>query len=191
MSRKSAHEITLKDLAKDDQKTVLDIARKSPEQIARDQADVTALATGKNADGTKRRKPRAAWSDDEHIGQSIFFQIELPKLVAKYGEHLNDVLAIPNFSGRLGKLTFKIGKRLKEEGRKKGVWDILYPHARGNSHMLWIEAKIRPNTLSREQEDFSVRMMIAGNMCVPIFADTPQHLALQIAATIDYYETMR
>lgn len=193
MSRKSAHEITLKDLGKDEQKTVLEIARKSPEQLARDAAEVTAIATGKNVDGTRRRKPRAAWNDDEHIGQSLFFQIELPKLVAKYGEHLSDVLAIPNFSmGHPSKgVRMMMGARAKAEGRKKGTWDILYPHARGGYHMLWIEAKIRPKTLSPEQEDFGMRMMIAGNLCVPIFADTPQHLAMQIAGTIEYYETMR
>ena len=50
------------------------------------------------------------------------------------------LFAVPNFSGRLGKATLNIGKRLKAEGRRKGVWDILYPVARCGYNALWIEA---------------------------------------------------
>jgi hypothetical protein len=51
------------------------------------------------------------------------------------------LFAIPNFHGRLGRLTAKHGAYLKAEGRKRGVPDICLPVARAQFHGLYIELK--------------------------------------------------
>ena len=78
--------------------------------------------------------------DAEHIEQSLLFQWA-EHASGRYPE-LKLLFAIPNFSGRLGKVPplaarIQAGK-LKREGRKRGVPDICLPVARGGFHALYV-----------------------------------------------------
>lgn len=81
----------------------------------------------------------AALQRSEHDEQKeLFAWAELTR-----GKHpeLGLMFAIPNFSGRMGKLTAIHGAKLKAEGRKKGVPDVFLPVSRGDRHGLFIELK--------------------------------------------------
>lgn len=136
----------------------------------------------------KTRKPKKLQNDEEHIGQSLFFSVELNKLIAKYGNHLDDIYAIPNFFGNMGRATLNFGKRLKAEGRKQGVFDIHYPHARGDWHCLYLEAKIEPNKPNAAQRVFQRQMMSAGNLAIVVYGNDAQSLAATLARVVSMYE---
>jgi hypothetical protein len=92
---------------------------------------------------TKRRKAAPVLVATEHQEQSMLFQwAELAK--GKHSE-LAWLFAIPNFSGRLGKVppiaAIKQAQKLNAEGRKKGVPDVMLPVARGKYHGLFVELK--------------------------------------------------
>jgi hypothetical protein len=62
------------------------------------------------------------------------------------------MFAIPNFAGRLGRLTAIHGAKLKREGRKRGVPDVMLPIPRGRYHGLFVEMKrVRGGTVTAEQ----------------------------------------
>lgn len=138
----------------------------------------------------KTKKPRALWNDDEHVGQSLFFKIELPKLVATYGDHLNDMLAIPNFGGghASGYVRKLMGQRANDEGRKKGAFDILYPRARGDWHSLWIESKVDPRKPTKEQREFQASMTDAGNLAIVVYGVDAKQLCEGIRRLVAMYE---
>lgn len=72
------------------------------------------------------------------------------------------IFAIPN-GGARGKAQ---AGRLKAEGVKAGVWDLMLPLARQGFHGLWIEMKALPNgRLSKEQKAWGERMRLAGYRC--------------------------
>lgn len=67
------------------------------------------------------------------------------------------VVGIPNFSGRLGKLTARHSVRLNAEGRRKGYPDIALDMARGGFNGLRIEMKradATPSDTRPEQHDW-------------------------------------
>lgn len=138
----------------------------------------------------KARKPHAAWKDEEHAGQALFFRIEKPKLEARYPD-ARLIMGLPLFQvGKGGFGGLNAGKRANAEGRRKGTWDILYPVARGRFHSLWIEAKIKPNGLSPEQVEFGEDMRRVGNATAAVTALDAQALALNIANAIESYELL-
>jgi len=146
-------------------------------------AEVRAIVEGRTP------KPARLRNDDEHTGQALFFQIELPKLIAKYGGQLDDMFAIPNFSmGHKSEHVRKMmGQRAKLEGRKKGVFDICYPNARGAWHSLWLEAKVDAQP-SDEQRAFQMRRLHSECLALFVKRETAQSLALALANIVEMYE---
>lgn len=113
------------------------------------------------------RRERASVHRSEHAEQALLFQWaalatgRLPELVLLH--------AIPNFAGRLGKLTALHGARLKAEGRKKGVPDISLPVPRGTYHGLYIELKAQGGRPTPEQKDWLYRLQAQGyaaHLCI-------------------------
>ena len=86
----------------------------------------------------------------EHQEQSRLFA--WADLMAGRHPELRLMFAIPNFSGRLGKVppvaALRQAAQLKAEGRKKGVPDVFLPAPRGGSHGLFVEMKRQNATAS-------------------------------------------
>ncbi|MCK5606506.1 VRR-NUC domain-containing protein [Candidatus Pacearchaeota archaeon] len=59
-----------------------------------------------------------------------------------------------------------VAGKLKAEGVKAGVPDIVLPVARGGFHSLYIELKVGKNTVKANQRDWLDRLHGAGNMAV-------------------------
>lgn len=80
----------------------------------------------------------------------------------KHGIPKEALFAVPNGGAR----TAITGARLKREGVRKGVFDILLMVCRKSSNGLWIEMKHGKNKLTPEQEQFSLMASAAGYECV-------------------------
>jgi hypothetical protein len=72
------------------------------------------------------------------------------------------LIGIPNFHGRLGRLTAKQGAILKAEGRRRGVSDTFLPVARGGFHGLWTELKRIGGKPTDEQLQWRAEMRAQG-----------------------------
>lgn len=90
-----------------------------------------------------KKRPRGRSRDLEHGEQVKLFTWAAENL--QLHPALGWLFAVPNFSGRLGDLTAKHGARLKAEGRKSGVPDVLLPVRRGGYVGLAIEMKAGNN----------------------------------------------
>lgn len=97
----------------------------------------------------------------EHDEQAQLFAWAEGQQAARWPE-LALLYAIPNFAGRLGRLTAKQGARLKAEGRKVGVPDICLPVARGRFHGLYIELKTHDGHASAEQKEWCMALRDEG-----------------------------
>lgn len=87
---------------------------------------------------------------------------------------LNDLFAVPNGA----KKSLRMAAQFKREGLKRGVPDVILPHARHGYHALYIEMKrqrvkgerveLRAGTKPKEaQRDWHERLRAAGN-CVEV-----------------------
>lgn len=159
--------------------------------------DDTAALREQNVERSKRAlrnvvdgktiKPHALWSDDEHAGQSLFFSVEKPKLIAKYPDVAN-IMGLPLFqTGKKGKAGALSGARANAEGRRKGTFDICYPVARGVWHSLWLESKIDAK-IADEQREFQRDMIGAGNLALFVRGGDAKSLALELSIVVDMYE---
>lgn len=101
----------------------------------------------------------------EHQEQSLLFQWA-EHASGRYPE-LKLLYAIPNFSGRLGKVppvaAIRQAQKLNREGRKRGVPDICLPVARHGFHACYIELKDKGGKLSPEQAQWLAKLSAAGN----------------------------
>jgi len=86
------------------------------------------------------------WRD--HIGVREFPELEW-------------MFAIPNGGHR----KISVARRLKREGVKAGVLDVLIPIPRGNYIGMWIEMKFGKNKLTKEQAAFMEKMRDFGYHC--------------------------
>lgn len=77
------------------------------------------------------------------------------------------LFAVPNWSGRLGRLTARIGAYLKAEGRKPGVPDVWLPVPRAFYHGLVLELKApgSQTATSKEQKRWIAHLKAAGYRC--------------------------
>ena len=82
----------------------------------------------------------------EHDVQSMFFEAAL------YLKHpaLRWMHAIPNGGAR----NVVVASKMKQEGVKRGVWDVCLPYPNGGHHGLYIEFKFGKNKLTPEQQEF-------------------------------------
>jgi hypothetical protein len=101
----------------------------------------------------------------EHQEQSLLFQwAELSK--SRHPE-LGLLFAIPNFAGRIGRLTAVHGAKLKREGRKRGVPDVMLPIPRGKYHGLFVEMKrLKGGATSPEQRAWLAALSEQGYRAV-------------------------
>lgn len=103
----------------------------------------------------------------EHAHQALLFQ--WAEVASGRMPELKLLFAIPNFAGRLGKATAMHGARLKREGRKKGVPDMLLPIPRGTYHGLFVELKAKGGRPTPEQREWLHALQDAGyaaHLCV-------------------------
>lgn len=99
------------------------------------------------------RKPR---NEQEEREQIAFYN--LIRMQEKRLPILRWIFAVPNGGHRLS----AVAGKLKAQGVRAGVFDNLIPVPRNGYHGAWIELKIKPNTLSPEQEMFKVAMEAHG-----------------------------
>ena len=111
------------------------------------------------------RPPRAKPAQHEHLSQVAFVDwARLVRLSDDYGDVVKGAVvadylfAIPNGGFR----TKTTAGKLKAEGVKAGVWDMLLPLARCGQHGLWIEMKAPDGRPSPEQLEWGDKMYHAG-----------------------------
>ena len=93
---------------------------------------------------------------DEHREQAALF--EWARYAGGRYPELALLFAVPN-GGRRDAVT---GARLKAEGVKAGVPDIILPVARGGYHGLFIELKAGKNTATAEQRGWLAALAAQG-----------------------------
>jgi hypothetical protein len=84
----------------------------------------------------------------EHNEQTALFQ--WAAMQSRAYPELEFMHSIPNAI----RCSPRLGKWLKDEGKKSGVWDIFLPAPRGAYSGMYIEMKIGNNKLTPEQERF-------------------------------------
>lgn len=108
-----------------------------------------------------RKSPRvhSGYRYLEHKMQVAFFQT-----VAYLGmPHHRTIFAVPNAARR----SAQQGKRLKDEGMKAGIPDVICPFPRSGFASLMIEFKCKGNSPSPAQQEMIAALIKAGNaVCV-------------------------
>ena len=121
--------------------------------------DFLALNPGYHAadmPGANRRRAKRSAAGSEHDEQvalfrwSAFYTPALPELAL--------LLAIPNG----GKRDIATARKLRAEGVKAGVPDLLMPVARMGHHGFWIELKYGPNRTTIEQDVWLTALRAEG-----------------------------
>jgi hypothetical protein len=75
---------------------------------------------------------------------------------------LDLLYAIPNG----GKRSISVAKKLKDEGQKAGILDVVLPYPSDGYGALYIEIKTRTGALRREQRIWIKKLQEAGNKVV-------------------------
>lgn len=107
----------------------------------------------------KQKQPTKPRDDREHQEQAALFQ--WAALMENKLPELRLLFAVPNGGDRHP----AVAAKLKAEGVKAGVWDILLPVARHGYIGLWIEMKAGANRLTSEQEAWEHAMISKGYAC--------------------------
>ena len=90
----------------------------------------------------------------EHDIQAMFFQ----EAAWKHPEETRWMHAIPNGGAR----NVVVASKMKQEGVKRGVWDVFLPLPRGGYHGLYIEFKFGKGRLTPEQKEFGAYLQDQG-----------------------------
>lgn len=137
-----------------------------------DQLGFDPRKLGKDSPLLQQRSPRGPKKDGEHQEQVKLFAWAEEQLETM--PELRWMFAVPNFSGRLGKVppvaAVKQAARLKAEGRKKGVLDVWWPLHRsgfraGVPHVfpgLVIEMKYGDGVMKKEQAEWAEHLQLEG-----------------------------
>lgn len=104
-----------------------------------------------------QKKPRVVKLTSEHKEQTLLFQWAMRNYVAYPA--LESLFAIPNYA----RISPRWGKYMKDEGKRAGVPDVVLPVARGEFSALYIEMKVKPNSVSPEQTMWHQRLRDNGN----------------------------
>lgn len=99
-----------------------------------------------------------AASGTEHGHQSALFCWASLAITQRAYPQLKWMHAIPNG----GQRNAATAGRLKAEGVKKGVWDVLWPYKCGGYSGLYIEMKVRPNKPDDRQLEFGAWVSSQG-----------------------------
>jgi hypothetical protein len=106
---------------------------------------------------------RKVTADDEHQQQAaLVLWSQRDAVLAAYPE-LAALYAVPNYAGGFGASARKHGARLKREGRKRGVPDVVLPVPRGGFAALYVEMKSARGALSPEQRAWRDLLASLGN----------------------------
>lgn len=97
----------------------------------------------------KTRRKMSHGEDDLQISCVEWFKYQYPHL---------ELIHIPNG----GKRNQFEGERFKKMGVRKGALDLLLLEPNKGYHGLWIEMKFGKNKMSKEQKDFSTKMIQRG-----------------------------
>ncbi len=84
------------------------------------------------------------------------------------GHPYNLMFAVPNE----GKRSYKCASRMKAEGLKSGVPDLVFPVARGGFHGLFIEMKYGKGKLSDNQDVWLNHLIAQGYFCMVCYTWT-------------------
>jgi len=115
----------------------------------------------------KRKRRTLASGPSEHQYQVVVIQwwrsacnqYKLPEFA---------LFAIPNGGSRSqvqnakGQWYSAEGQRLRAEGLRRGVYDLMLAHSVGGAHGLFVEMKVKPNKPSDEQNAFRDYLTYAG-----------------------------
>ena len=104
-------------------------------------------------------EPKKRRGNKEHAEQVAVFQ-----WVAHHRKgypELDLLFAIPNGGAR----NIVTAKKLKAEGVKAGVPDLMLPVARNNYHGLFIEMKVEPNKPTPAQIEWISKLQVEGYFC--------------------------
>jgi len=89
-------------------------------------------------------------------------QQALVKWCTLKGHPYNLLFSVPNE----GKRNYKTASRMKAEGLKSGVPDLVFPVARGPYHGLFIEMKYGKNKLTKNQDVWMKHLLDQGYLCI-------------------------
>lgn len=98
-------------------------------------------AAGARPTRAATRTPVVRLVPSEHDEQAAFIDWTRAELAAGRHPELDELFAVPNFSGRMGQLTARQSALLNAEGRRKGVEDLMLLVPRGHYHGLLLETK--------------------------------------------------
>ena len=90
----------------------------------------------------------------EHDIQAMFFE----EALYKYPNETRWMHAIPNGGAR----NVVVASKMKQEGTKRGIWDVCLPLPRGGYHGLYIEFKFGKGRLTPEQKEFGAYLQDQG-----------------------------
>jgi hypothetical protein len=100
----------------------------------------------------------------EHLIQAAYFN--WVRLKEQSDLRYAAIFAIPNGGHR----HISVARKLKLEGVKAGVWDVLCAVPNGAHIGLWLEFKIKPNKPTDSQIEFGEIMRRNGFQCVVAYS---------------------
>lgn len=106
---------------------------------------------------------------------SLFAEIDLR---AKQDPIWATCFAIPNGGHR----DVRVAKKLKAEGVKPGVPDLMWPIVRGRYHGLFMELKVKPNKPTALQEAFIFLLQYQGYFVATVYDDPAEAMKI-----LDWY----
>ncbi len=84
------------------------------------------------------------------------------------------IFAVPNGGDR----NVVVGTKLKAEGVRRGVPDLVWPIARHGLHGLFLELKVKPNRPSKEQKAWERNLIAQGYMVATVYDDAEEAMNL-------------
>jgi hypothetical protein len=111
-----------------------------------------------------RRRKASKRRDHEHKEQTDLFRL------AQFHEGAHPELALLFAIPNGGQRHVLVAKKLKDEGVKAGVPDIMLPVARGEHHGFFGEMKVGKNTTTGKQDLWIERLQDQGYCCVVAYS---------------------
>jgi len=103
--------------------------------------------------------------DLEHLEQCRVVEWVRQRVDTGAFAELDLLFAVPNG----GKRDIRTAKKLKDEGVRRGVPDLMLPVSRGGYGGLFLEMKVKGGKVSKEQKDFMERVKEQGFFCAVVW----------------------